>query len=217
MEAARLAERQPQHGLRGQLAAVFAHRLRRRDVAAIQSGCFPVLVLHGRQDIIALPRYGEKLAARLQAPFVALEGGHFVMREQAAAVNHLLRGAVLGEGFTSVERYPYMPFSAWVAAVADHGERSPQRRTVAQRGQAAAAAAAAAAAEEKERDRPHKQQNGSSGGNLLILEESPDRQQGQPAAQHRLTAVAGGQAGDVELGMLQEAEGGRGVGRRVGW
>lgn len=58
-------------------------------------------------------RYGRRLAARLQAPYVQLEGGHFVMREQAAAVNALLRSLVLGTSFANVERYPWFPFQYW--------------------------------------------------------------------------------------------------------
>ena len=42
--AAAAAAPQPAHGMRGQLAAVVRHRVRRRDVRAMQSGAFPILV-----------------------------------------------------------------------------------------------------------------------------------------------------------------------------
>jgi hypothetical protein len=42
--AAASAASQPAHGMRGQLAAVVRHRVRRRDVRAMQSGAFPILV-----------------------------------------------------------------------------------------------------------------------------------------------------------------------------
>jgi pimeloyl-ACP methyl ester carboxylesterase len=42
--AAASAAPQPAHGMRGQLAAVVRHRVRRRDVRAMQSGAFPILV-----------------------------------------------------------------------------------------------------------------------------------------------------------------------------
>ncbi len=74
-------------------------------------------VVHGREDVIALPRYGRRLAARLGAPCLELPGGHFVMREQAAAVNALLRSFILGDSFLNVERYPFFPFHHWVEAV----------------------------------------------------------------------------------------------------
>lgn len=50
-----------------------------------------------------------------------LEGGHFVIREQAAAVNEILRSIVLGSSFANVERYPYMPFKHWVSEKFQHG------------------------------------------------------------------------------------------------
>jgi pimeloyl-ACP methyl ester carboxylesterase len=42
--------------------------------------------MHAREDVIALPRYGRRLAARLDAPCLELPGGHFVMREQVRTV-----------------------------------------------------------------------------------------------------------------------------------
>lgn len=59
-----------------------------------QTGQFPILVLHGREDVIALPRFGRRLARRLGAPCVELSGGHFIAREQASA--DLRRGRQAG-------------------------------------------------------------------------------------------------------------------------
>ena len=42
--AAASAAPQPALGMQGQLAAVVRHRVRRRDVRAMQSGAFPILV-----------------------------------------------------------------------------------------------------------------------------------------------------------------------------
>ncbi|GAB4816031.1 hypothetical protein N2152v2_003077 [Parachlorella kessleri] len=119
---------QSTHNAWGQLGAVLRHRLRKRDVKSIQLGQFPILIIHGRQDVLALPKYGEKLAARLQAPCVMLEGGHFVIREQAAAVNALLRSVILDScSWTNVERYPYRPFRHFVAVVEGHRQRAAKR------------------------------------------------------------------------------------------
>lgn len=42
------------------------------------------------------PRWGRRLAQRLKAPFVLLEGAHFLTRDQAVAVNQLIKGVVFG-------------------------------------------------------------------------------------------------------------------------
>lgn len=87
-------------------------------------------VLHGSDDIIARPRYGLRLARRLQAPCIVLEGGHFVFREQAAAVNHLLRcgtgagpGVVVAYVVWGWPRYP--PPWPWNSGSCGVGSRGP--------------------------------------------------------------------------------------------
>lgn len=44
--------------------AVLKHRLRDKEIAAIRQADVPVMILHGRHDILALPKYGERLARR---------------------------------------------------------------------------------------------------------------------------------------------------------
>ena len=48
----------------GQLHAIWRHRVTDREAAAIVGAHIPVLVLHGRHDILAHPRFGEQLARR---------------------------------------------------------------------------------------------------------------------------------------------------------
>ena len=51
-------------GLQGQLHAVWKHRVSKREAATIVQAQIPVLVLHGRHDILAMPCFGEQLAHR---------------------------------------------------------------------------------------------------------------------------------------------------------
>jgi len=48
----------------GQLLAVWRHSVSDRDARTIVAARIPVLVLHGRHDIVAAPRFGEALARR---------------------------------------------------------------------------------------------------------------------------------------------------------
>ena len=54
--------------MQGQLHAVWKHRVSKREVATIVQAQIPVLVLHGRHDILAMPWYGEQLAHRQGTP-----------------------------------------------------------------------------------------------------------------------------------------------------
>lgn len=52
------------------------------------------MVIHGRYDILAAPKYGEQLATRLECPCMMLEGAHFVTRECGPEINLLLNHMV---------------------------------------------------------------------------------------------------------------------------
>lgn len=80
--------------MQGQVCAVWTHRVTDQHIAAIKSGDFPVMVIHGRYDILAMPKYGEQLATRLECPCMMLEGAHFVTREAGPEVNLLLKHMV---------------------------------------------------------------------------------------------------------------------------
>lgn len=58
--------------LQGQLLAVWRHSVSERDARTIVNAGIPVLVLHGRHDIVAAPRYGEALARRCVADIKAV-------------------------------------------------------------------------------------------------------------------------------------------------
>lgn len=49
-------------GLQGQLRAIWHHKVTSREAATIVGSQIPVLVIHGRHDILAMPRFGEQLA-----------------------------------------------------------------------------------------------------------------------------------------------------------
>lgn len=55
---------QPPHGTAGQLHAVWTHRLSDAEASTIRSSHCPVWFIHGRHDIIALPKFAERLAER---------------------------------------------------------------------------------------------------------------------------------------------------------
>ena len=58
----------PEHrcllALQGQLNAVWNHNLSDQEAAVIRGANMPVMVIHGRHDLMAAPKYGEILAAR---------------------------------------------------------------------------------------------------------------------------------------------------------
>ena len=76
---------------------MWAHRVTRGDVALVRRSPFPVLVLHGRSDLLAPPKRGAALAARLGGAYVELEGAHFLTRERGPEVNALVRSVVGGD------------------------------------------------------------------------------------------------------------------------
>lgn len=50
----------------GQMHAAWRHKVGRKDARAIASGAYPVLLIHGRHDLLAMPKFAEQLASRLQ-------------------------------------------------------------------------------------------------------------------------------------------------------
>lgn len=78
-------------GMQGQLLACWKHKLSKKDLAKIISGGFPVLVIHGRHDLVADKKYGRKIAKKLEAQLVEVEGAHLITRECASEVNRHLQ------------------------------------------------------------------------------------------------------------------------------
>eukprot|EP01025_Chloroclados_australasicus_P044353 TRINITY_DN4808_c0_g1_i1.p5 TRINITY_DN4808_c0_g1~~TRINITY_DN4808_c0_g1_i1.p5 ORF type:complete len:110 (-),score=9.48 TRINITY_DN4808_c0_g1_i1:89-418(-) len=52
-----------------------------------QLGQFHVKILHGRHDLVASPTNAERIARKLKASSVMLEGAHFIVRECADEIN----------------------------------------------------------------------------------------------------------------------------------
>jgi len=73
-----------------------SHRVRGRDVRALYAAAVPILFIHGRHDIVAAPALAARLAARMRAPLMLLDGAHFVTRECAGEVNALLLAQLAG-------------------------------------------------------------------------------------------------------------------------
>ncbi|KAK9905015.1 hypothetical protein WJX75_007824 [Coccomyxa subellipsoidea] len=86
---------QPKEGFEGQLRAIWDHQVTSREAATIVSAQIPVLVIHGRHDILAMPHFGEQLAHKLRAPCIMLEGAHFLTRERGPEVNQLIKHVVM--------------------------------------------------------------------------------------------------------------------------
>lgn len=104
---------------------MWKHQLKDAEVRAIRAARVPCLVVHGRHDIVALPKHGARLARRLCAPFLLLEGAHFVFREEAVAVNaalrEVLRAGAAGPGAapapTVASRTPHLSWPAMLGVL----------------------------------------------------------------------------------------------------
>ncbi|GAX78259.1 hypothetical protein CEUSTIGMA_g5701.t1 [Chlamydomonas eustigma] len=82
--------RQLPEGEGGHAHACWTHSVTVEDVRSIQSGGFPVLLIHGREDLVAEYRHAETLALRLGARLVLLHGAHFIPRECSFEISELL-------------------------------------------------------------------------------------------------------------------------------
>lgn len=67
--------------------ACLTHNLSRAEVLAIKEGGYPVLCVHGRDDIIVSPQFGRKVAKLFNAQFVLVEGGHGLLEENGHLVS----------------------------------------------------------------------------------------------------------------------------------
>ena len=76
----------PEAGMRGQMSAVWRHKLTRDEKETLRNAPFPRLCIHGRQDIVAAVSCGAKVASEIAATMVVLEGAHFIPRERGHEV-----------------------------------------------------------------------------------------------------------------------------------
>lgn len=88
------SEQQQDCGLHGQLRAVWRHSLSSRELARLKDAPFRKQVIHGRSDILAMPKWSERMASRLNCPCTMLRGAHMVTRECGTEINALLRSII---------------------------------------------------------------------------------------------------------------------------
>ncbi|KAL2556260.1 alpha/beta-hydrolase superfamily protein [Forsythia ovata] len=83
---------QSSHGFEGQKNACWTHKMSREELDSIRAAGFPVLVIHGRHDIIAQLSHAKRLTEKLypSARMVELQGGHLVSHERTKEVNDSL-------------------------------------------------------------------------------------------------------------------------------
>eukprot|EP00892_Ulva_mutabilis_P010834 jgi/Ulvmu1/8122/UM040_0017.1 len=119
------SQRDPEAGLRGQMSAVWRHKLSKQEKATLRNAPFPRLVIHGRHDIVAAPAFGEKVAREIAATMVMLEGAHFIPRERGHDVSLLLEGVILGQPRQAERQHldpmRHMQPDTGAAAASDHG------------------------------------------------------------------------------------------------
>ncbi|KAG2433623.1 hypothetical protein HYH02_012552 [Chlamydomonas schloesseri] len=86
---------QSKAGQDGHMNAVMTHHLTKQEYARLRSAGFPILVIHGAEDILAAPRHAAALARRLGAPLVMIDhSAHFTPRDAAAEVTDELLATV---------------------------------------------------------------------------------------------------------------------------
>eukprot|EP00246_Nothoceros_aenigmaticus_P017056 TRINITY_DN807_c0_g1_i3.p1 TRINITY_DN807_c0_g1~~TRINITY_DN807_c0_g1_i3.p1 ORF type:complete len:135 (+),score=7.71 TRINITY_DN807_c0_g1_i3:497-901(+) len=83
---------QPTHGFDGQAHACWTHSLSDGEIEIVRSAGLPVLVIHGRGDVIAQIRHGRHFAKKLHpvARWIELPGGHMLTHQHTQEVNEAL-------------------------------------------------------------------------------------------------------------------------------
>ncbi|CAI9767727.1 unnamed protein product [Fraxinus pennsylvanica] len=83
---------QSTNGFEGQKNACWTHKMSIEEFESIRAAGFPVLVLHGRHDIIARLSHAKRLVEKFypSARMVELHGGHLVSHERTEEVNDAL-------------------------------------------------------------------------------------------------------------------------------
>ncbi|PUZ75230.1 hypothetical protein GQ55_1G137800 [Panicum hallii var. hallii] len=103
---------QSRHGFEGQLNACWTHKLSTKELDRIRLAGFFVLIIHGRDDVIAQLYYARRLAEKLQpaAKLVELHGGHLVSHERPAEVNMSLMEMIkASKSNTDLEEWSNLP------------------------------------------------------------------------------------------------------------
>lgn len=109
-------------GCQGQLMACWKHKLSKKDIERIATGDFPVIVIHGRHDLVAQKKFGRRIAMSLGAQFVEVEGAHFITRECGTEVSKHLQ-LIIHNPTTAYQRSQHLDrdlFRRGNAKVTDH-------------------------------------------------------------------------------------------------
>ncbi|KAL6640328.1 hypothetical protein ACP70R_022177 [Stipagrostis hirtigluma subsp. patula] len=103
---------QSRHGFEGQMNACWTHNLSPKELDRIRSAGFLVLIIHGRDDVVAQLYHARRLAEKLQpaAKLVELQGGHLVSHERPAEVNMSLMEMIkASKSNTDLEEWSNLP------------------------------------------------------------------------------------------------------------
>ncbi|KAF8649465.1 hypothetical protein HU200_064309 [Digitaria exilis] len=103
---------QSRHGFEGQMNACWTHKLSTKELDKIRLAGFLVLIIHGRDDVVAQLYYARRLAEKLQpaAKLVELHGGHLVSHERPAEVNMSLMEMIkASKSNTDLEEWSHCP------------------------------------------------------------------------------------------------------------
>jgi uncharacterized membrane protein YgcG len=95
------------------MRACWRHSLSDAEVRALRAAGFPAVVLHGRHDLLADARWGERLAARLGCPALVVDGAHFIVRECAPFINFVLYRMLGSSGIEGAARVDPWAAAAW--------------------------------------------------------------------------------------------------------
>ncbi|TKW38709.1 hypothetical protein SEVIR_1G133100v4 [Setaria viridis] len=103
---------QSRHGFEGQMNACWTHKLSTKELDRIRLAGFLVLIIHGRDDVVAQLYYARRLAEKLQpaAKLTELHGGHLVSHERPAEVNMSLMEMIkASKSSTGLEDWSNLP------------------------------------------------------------------------------------------------------------
>ncbi|XP_002453744.2 uncharacterized protein LOC8081650 [Sorghum bicolor] len=103
---------QSRYGFEGQINACWTHKLSPTELDRIRFSGFLVLIIHGRDDVVAQLYHARRLAENLQpaAKLVELRGGHLVSHERPAEVNMSLMEMIKASNSnTDLEEWSNLP------------------------------------------------------------------------------------------------------------
>ncbi|OEL32791.1 hypothetical protein BAE44_0006188 [Dichanthelium oligosanthes] len=103
---------QSRYGFEGQMNACWTHKLSTKELDRIRLAGFLVLIIHGRDDVVAQLYHARRLAEKLQpaAKLIELHGGHLVSHERPTEVNMSLMEMIkASKSNTDLEEWSNLP------------------------------------------------------------------------------------------------------------